>query len=82
MIHTLTQERNCIINNVKNDSIVKEVQNLVVSQVRATAFIILNYINGPIRRLGVNGAIIDHIRHSLVMGVFTKQNKDTSVQAL
>ena len=47
--------------NIQNDNTVKEIQNLVFSQVRATTLILLNYISGPTRHLGVNAAITDHI---------------------
>ena len=40
----------------------KKIQNLVFSQVRATALIVLNYRYGPTRRLGVNVTVIGHIR--------------------
>ena len=40
-----------------------------------TALVLLNYLNGPTRCLGVNAAIIDHIQHSPVMGVLKKQKK-------
>ena len=62
--------------------IIKEIQNLVFSQIRATALILLNYISGPTGHLGVNADIIDIIQPSHVMGVLTKQKKSTSVQGL
>ena len=49
--------------------------NLVFNQVRATAHILLNYKCGPTRCLGVNAAIIDHIRRSLLMSHSQKKEK-------
>ena len=59
----LAQETKSITTNVQNDNNVKEIQNLVFNQVRAIALILLNYRYGLTRCLGVNAAIIDHIRH-------------------
>ena len=82
--HTLgTREKNYITQNVCRPTLhTIEIQNLVFSQVRATTLMSLNYRYGPTGHLGVNAAIIDHIRHSPVMGVFTKQNKSTSTQVV
>ena len=59
------------INKMNNHT--RKIQNLFFNQVRATALILLNYKCGPTRRIGVKTAIIDHIRHSPVMGIFLKQ---------
>ena len=48
---------------------------MVISYVRANALILLTYRYGPTGCLGVHAAIIDHIPHSPIMGVFRKQEK-------
>ena len=61
MTHVMRQERNCIINNHEEWDM-----KLGFSQVMTIAFILLNYITSPTRRLGVNVVIINHIRHSSI----------------
>ena len=51
MMHVLAQKRDSV-NNMS--IIIQRDTNLVFNQVRATALILLNYISGPIGRLGVN----------------------------
>ena len=73
MTHVWHKERKLYIQNVHPTTYKRNIQNFVFSKVRETNLISLNYRYGPTRCLGVNAAIIDHIRHSPVMGIFTKQ---------
>ena len=59
-----------VLHKLYNEHQLTRDTKLGFNQVRATALILLNYKYGPTRRLGVNVAIIDHIRHSPIIGVF------------
>ena len=66
MTHLGTREKIVYQYVYGKDNYMKKIQKLVFSQVRATALILLNYRYSTTGRLGVNGAIIDHIWHEVL----------------